>query len=91
MTTYGWIAECHDCPITIGGYGERIKVHEKFAPNNRIDAELWAGTHHHLYGHIVTVRRFAQLEVDCTWVDHDALQRWLAHDTPTTESTGAGD
>ena len=78
----GWVAECQDCPTTVGvDYGELIKVHEEFPLDCYLQAELWAVEHARQNPeHYVEVRRFTRLEAEFVNVNPDVMKLLFGDD-----------
>lgn len=72
MTTQqGWLAQCQDCPPTVGEYGEKLGVHQKF--DEKLGAEMWASAHTALYPHTVTIARFIAWDVAVDYLDPEIM------------------
>lgn len=78
----GWVAECQDCPTTTDpGYGHQIKVHQEFAPSNRVDADLWALVHSDSHGgHVVEVGRFVRMPIQVTDINPEVMRALFGAD-----------
>lgn len=72
MMEQGWVAECQNCPTTIGGYGEQVKEHAEYPDKTLADA--WADMHCAIYMHQVDVRRFERIPMDLTYVNTKLLK-----------------
>lgn len=76
-TQTGWVAECQTCPTTTGEYGEPIKVHQEFPPDDEQAAHLWALMHSAAdlnAWHQVIVKRFWRTEIEIVGIDREALR-----------------
>jgi len=60
----GWRAECQDCPVTVGGYGERVWVCREFPGDSDVSevyARAWAIAHADRHGHDVRVTKYHRM------------------------------
>lgn len=77
----GWVAECQDCPTTIGGYGEQVKEHAEFRTDDKAGADSWADLHSAEHLHKVDVTQFERLQLDLIEINPAVMDKLFGNAT----------